>query len=133
MEIWGDPRVPANVCFKLVSRYWDRIAGGEQFLPTLPRGLPIFPDPADCGPAVLSLPQDVQAEAAEFPESFFARRLHRRRRPGPDEQELALAATELRKAKAPLIIAGGGVHYSEATAPLAEFAQRHGIPVAETQ
>ncbi len=130
IENFGDPTVSANDCFKPVARYWDRITRPEQLLSSLLR---VLTDPADCGPAVLSLPQDVQAEAAEFPESFFARRLHRRRRPGPDEQELALAATELRKAKAPLIIAGGGVHYSEATAPLAEFAQRHGIPVAETQ
>src|SRR5882724_11450382 len=133
IENFGDPTVSANDCFKPVARYWDRITRPEQLLSSLPQALRVLTDPADCGPAVLSLPQDVQAEAAEFPESFFARRLHRRRRPGPDEQELALAATELRKAKAPLIIAGGGVHYSEATAPLAEFAQRHGIPVAETQ
>ena len=133
IENFGDPTVSANDCFKPVARYWDRITRPEQLLSSLPQALRVLTDAADCGPAVLSLPQDVQAEAAEFPESFFARRLHRRRRPGPDEQELALAATELRKAKAPLIIAGGGVHYSEATAPLADFAQRHGIPVAETQ
>jgi 3D-(3,5/4)-trihydroxycyclohexane-1,2-dione acylhydrolase (decyclizing) len=133
IENFTDPTISANDCFKPVARFWDRITRPEQLLSSLPQALRVLTDPADCGPVVLSLPQDVQAEAAEFPESFFARRLHRRRRPGPDEQELAIAAAGIRKAKAPLIIAGGGVHYSEATAALADFAQRHGIPVAETQ
>ncbi len=133
VENFGDPTISANDCFKPVARYWDRLTRPEQLLSSLPQALRVLTDPADCGPVVLSLPQDVQAEAAEFPENFFARRLHRRRRPGPDERDLAAAAAEIRKAKAPLIIAGGGVHYSDATAALADFAGRHGIPVAETQ
>ena len=133
IENFSDPTVSANDCFKPVARFWDRITRPEQLLSSLPHALRVLTDPADCGPAVLSLPQDVQAEAAEFPEGFFARCLHRRRRPGPDEQELAAAAAKIRKARAPLIIAGGGVHYSEATTALADFAERHGIPVAETQ
>jgi len=133
VENFSDPTISANDCFRPVARYWDRITRPEQILSSLPQALRVLTDPADCGPVVLSLPQDVQAEAAEFPESFFARRLHRLRRPGPDTQDLAAAAAMIRKSKAPLIIAGGGVHYSEATAALAEFAERHGIPVAETQ
>ena len=90
-------------------------------------------DPAECGPVVLALPQDVQAEAAEFPESFFAPRLIRQRRPAPDADELAAVVRRLKAAKAPLLICGGGVHYSEAAGDLAVFAERHGLPVAETQ
>jgi 3D-(3,5/4)-trihydroxycyclohexane-1,2-dione acylhydrolase (decyclizing) len=133
IENFGDPTISANDCFRPVARYWDRITRPEQLLASLPQALRVLTDPADCGPVVLSLPQDVQAEAAEFPESFFAWRLHRQRRPGPDAVELEMAAAAIRKAKAPIIIAGGGVHYSEATAGLADFAERHGIPVGETQ
>jgi len=133
VENFSDPTISANDCFRPVARYWDRITRPEQILASLPQALRVLTDPADCGPVVLSLPQDVQAEAAEFPESFFARRLHRLRRPGPDAQDLAAAAAMIRKSKTPLIIAGGGVHYSEAAAALADFAERHGMPVAETQ
>ena len=89
-------------------------------------------DPADCGPAFLGLPQDVQAEAYDFPASFFEPRVHRIRRPGPDPEELDAAARVLREAERPLLIAGGGVHYSLATEQLAAFAERHGVPVVET-
>ncbi len=133
VENFADPTISANDCFKPVARFWDRITRPEQLLASLPQALRVLTDPADCGPAVLCLPQDVQAEAADYPDSFFARRLHRLRRQGPDDRELGAAAARLRKAKAPLIIAGGGVHYSEATQVLAAFAESHGIPVAETQ
>jgi len=133
IENFGDPTISANDCFKPVSRYWDRITRPEQLLASLPQAMRVLTDPADCGPVVLSLPQDVQAEAGEYPESFFERRIHHPRRPGPDERELGEAVAALRKAKAPFIIAGGGVHYSEAAAALADFAERHGMPVGETQ
>src|SRR5437764_582698 len=101
VENFSDPTISANDCFRPVARYWDRITRPEQILSSLPQALRVLTDPADCGPVVLSLPQDVQAEAAEFPESFFARRLHRLRRPGPDAQDLAAAAAMIRKSKTP--------------------------------
>jgi 3D-(3,5/4)-trihydroxycyclohexane-1,2-dione acylhydrolase (decyclizing) len=133
IENFTDPTVSANDCFRPVSRYWDRITRPEQLLSSLPQAIRVLTDPADCGPVVLALPQDVQAEAADFPESFFAPRVHRLRRPAPDAGELAEALRVLSSAKAPLLLCGGGVYYSEAGAELAAFAERHGIPVAETQ
>jgi 3D-(3,5/4)-trihydroxycyclohexane-1,2-dione acylhydrolase (decyclizing) len=133
VENFADPTISANDCFRPVARFWDRIMRPEQLLASLPQAIRVLTDPAECGPVVLCLPQDVQAEAADYPETFFVRRVHSLRRPGPDEHELAMAAAALKKAKAPIIIAGGGVHYSEASATLASFAEAHGIPVAETQ
>ena len=133
IENFADPTLSANDCFRPVARYWDRITRPEQLLTSLPQALRVLTDPADCGPVVLALPQDVQTEAADFPESFFASRLHRLRRPAPDATELAEALQSLKAAKAPLLLCGGGVHYSEAAAELAAFAERHGLPVAETQ
>ncbi|MDA0707369.1 MAG: 3D-(3,5/4)-trihydroxycyclohexane-1,2-dione acylhydrolase (decyclizing) [Proteobacteria bacterium] len=133
LENFGDPTITANDCFRPVSRYWDRITRPEQLLQSLPHAMSVLTDPVDCGPVTLALPQDVQAEAYDYPESFFAPRMHRRLRTGADEHELRLAIETLSAARKPLIIAGGGVHYSAATATLAEFAGKHGIPVAETQ
>jgi 3D-(3,5/4)-trihydroxycyclohexane-1,2-dione acylhydrolase (decyclizing) len=133
IENFADPTLSANDCFRPVARYWDRITRPQQLLTSLPQALRVLTDPADCGPVVLALPQDVQTEAADFPESFFASRLHRPRRPAPDATELAEALESLKAAKAPLLLCGGGVHYSEAAAELAAFAERHGVPVAETQ
>lgn len=133
VECFGDPTITANDCFRPVSRYWDRIVRPEQLLSSLPHAMSVLTDPVDCGPVTLALPQDVQAEAFEFPPEFFAQRVHRIVRPGPDEVELAAALTLLRRAERPLIIAGGGVHYSLAFEALVAFASRHGIPVAETQ
>ena len=133
LEDWGDATESVNDCFKPVSRYWDRVTRPEQLLTSLPRAVAMLTDPAACGPATLSLCQDVQAEAYEFPETFFAPRLHRPRRPGPDAAELDGAAELLRRAARPLIVAGGGVLYSEAADTLQSFAARHRIPVAETQ
>jgi 3D-(3,5/4)-trihydroxycyclohexane-1,2-dione acylhydrolase (decyclizing) len=93
----------------------------------------VLTDPAECGPVTLALCQDVQAEAFDYPEALFAPRIWRARRARPDEAELAASVAVLRNAKAPLIIAGGGVHYSEATEALDRFAVAHGVPVAETQ
>ena len=133
IEDFADATVSANDCFKPVARFWDRITRPEQLLQSLPQALRVLTDPAACGPVVLSLPQDVQTEAGEFPESFFRRHLHRPRRPAPSADELEQAAGALKRSRAPLIIAGGGTHYAEATAELGAFAERHGVPVGETQ
>lgn len=133
VERFDDPTITANDCFRPVSRYWDRIVRPEQLLQSLPHAIAVLLDPVDCGPVTLALPQDVQTEAADFPVEFFAPRVHRIIRPGPDGHELDRAATLLRAAQRPLIIAGGGVHYSLACEALAAFASRHGMPVAETQ
>jgi 3D-(3,5/4)-trihydroxycyclohexane-1,2-dione acylhydrolase (decyclizing) len=133
IEHSGDPTVTANDCFRPVSRYWDRITRPEQLLASLPRAIQVLTDPADCGPATLCMNQDVQAEAFDYPVEFFATRTHRPRRLAADAVELAEAAKFLRGAARPLLIAGGGVLYSEATAALRSFADRHGLPVAETQ
>jgi 3D-(3,5/4)-trihydroxycyclohexane-1,2-dione acylhydrolase (decyclizing) len=133
VEDFADPTVSANDCFRPVARFWDRIMRPEQLLQSLPAALAVLTDPAVCGPAVLALPQDVQTEAYDYPESFFAPRLHRIRRPAPDADELAAAAEALARASRPLVIAGGGVHYAEAAETLRGFAERRGLPVAETQ
>ena len=133
VEDFNDGTVSANDCFRPVSRYFDRITRPEQILTALPRAMSVLTDPAECGPVTLALCQDVQAEAFDYPDDFFSRRLWHVRRQRPDQHELAVAAQVLRNAKAPLIIAGGGVHYSEATDALARFASTHGIAVAETQ
>jgi len=133
LEDFGDPTITANDCFRPVSRYWDRIMRPEQLLQTLPQAISVLTDPVECGPVTLALPQDVQAEAYDYPASFFDAQTHRFLRPGADTNELKAAVAAIRAAKRPLIIAGGGVHYSAATETLAEFASKNRIPVAETQ
>jgi 3D-(3,5/4)-trihydroxycyclohexane-1,2-dione acylhydrolase (decyclizing) len=133
IEDFGDGTVSANDCFRPVSRYFDRITRPEQLLNALPKAMAVMTDPADCGPVTLAFCQDVQAEAFDWPERFFAPRTWRRRRIQPDPRELADAAGAIRAARNPLIIAGGGVHYAGATAALKAFAEAHGCPVAETQ
>lgn len=132
LEHFGNPSFGLTDAFKSVSRFWDRITHPAQLLQSLPAALATMLDPADCGPALLALPQDVQGYAWDFPAAFFDRRLHRIRRQTPDPEEIANAARLLAGAERPLIIAGGGVQYSRATAELAAFAQAHGIPVVET-
>lgn len=132
VEHFGDPTITVNDAFKPVVRYWDRINRPEQLIPSLPQAVATMLDPANCGPAFLSLPQDVQAEAYDFPDEWFAVTVHHPVRPRPDAGQLAAAADLLRGAQRPLIVAGGGVHYSQAEAALAQFAERHGIPVVET-
>ncbi|WEX77736.1 3D-(3,5/4)-trihydroxycyclohexane-1,2-dione acylhydrolase (decyclizing) [Sinorhizobium numidicum] len=133
VESFGDGTVSANDCFRPVSRYFDRITRPEQIVPALRRAMQVLTDPADCGPVTLSLCQDVQAEAYDYPESFFDEKVWVPRRIEPDLDELSAAIATLKAAKKPIIIAGGGVLYSEATAELSEFAEKHGIPVVETQ
>jgi 3D-(3,5/4)-trihydroxycyclohexane-1,2-dione acylhydrolase (decyclizing) len=133
IEDFEDATVSANDCFRAVSRHYDRITRPEQLLAALPRAMATLTDPALCGPVTLSFCQDVQVEAHDWPEEFFARRLWRQRRPRPDPVELAGLVEALRAAKTPLIVAGGGVRYSGAEAALAAFAAQTGVPVAETQ
>jgi 3D-(3,5/4)-trihydroxycyclohexane-1,2-dione acylhydrolase (decyclizing) len=133
IEDFGDGTASANDCFKPVSRYFDRIMRPEQLIPALNRAMTVLTDPADCGPVTLAFCQDVQAEAYDYPESFFAEKIWGQRRVRPDEAELAEAVRVLRAAKKPVIVAGGGVLFSEASDALAGFVERHGIPVVETQ
>ncbi|MDA8210066.1 MAG: thiamine pyrophosphate-binding protein, partial [Actinomycetota bacterium] len=132
LEHFGAPSVTANDAFRAVVRYWDRIIRPQQVVQSLPQALRTMLDPGECGPAFIALPQDVQAEAWDFPESFFRIRIHRQPRPRPDRAEVGAAAGALRAATRPLIVAGGGVHYSLAEQELADFALIRGIPVAET-
>lgn len=132
VEHFGDPGATVNDAFRAVSRYFDRITRSEQLLATLPQVARVLTDPADCGPVTLALPQDVQAEAFDFPESLFAPVTHRVPRPRPDRVALARAADLVRAAARPLLVLGGGVRYSGATTAALDFAERHGIPVTET-
>jgi 3D-(3,5/4)-trihydroxycyclohexane-1,2-dione acylhydrolase (decyclizing) len=132
LEHFGNPTFGVNDAFKAVSRYWDRITHPAQILQSLPAALATMLDPADCGPAFIGLPQDLQGWAYDYPTAFFARRVHRIRRQSPDALEIAEAAALLRGAKRPVIVAGGGVQYSGAVAELTAFAKAHGIPVVET-
>ncbi len=133
VEDFGDGTVSANDCFRPVSRYFDRITRPEQIIPALARTMQVLTDPAECGPVTLALCQDVQAEAYDYPETFFAERLWLQRRPRPDRLELEAAVAALKAAKKPLIIAGGGVLYSGASKQLAAFSEKFGVPVSETQ
>ncbi|MBN9070313.1 MAG: 3D-(3,5/4)-trihydroxycyclohexane-1,2-dione acylhydrolase (decyclizing) [Rhizobiales bacterium] len=133
VEDFNDGTVTANDCLRPVSRYFDRIARPEQLIPAANRAMQVLTDPADCGPVTLCIPQDVQAEAWDYPESFFERRVWTQRRIRPDEGELKRAAEALKAAAKPLIIAGGGVLYSQASEALVRFAEAAGIPVCETQ
>jgi 3D-(3,5/4)-trihydroxycyclohexane-1,2-dione acylhydrolase (decyclizing) len=132
VEQFHDPTITVNDAFRPVSRYWDRITSPEQVIQSFPRAVSTMLDPADCGPAFIGLPQDVQPQAFDYPTVFFERRVHRIRRPGPDPGEITTAAELLRSARSPLLIAGGGVHYSLATPELSSFAEKHGLPVVET-
>lgn len=125
--------VSVNDCLKPVSRYWDRINRPEQLVPATLHAMRTLTDPADTGAVTLALPQDVQAEAADWPAEFLAPRVWRIRRPVPEPDLLAEAAATVRAARRPLIVAGGGVAYSGANDALAAFAAASGVPVAETQ
>ena len=132
LEHYGDPTFGVNDAFKAVTRFWDRITHPAQVIQSLPAALNTMLDPADCGPAFIGLPQDVQGWTYDYPESFFAERVHRIRRQAPDVNEVAEAAALLAGAQRPMIIAGGGVQYSRAVAELTGFAETRGIPVVET-
>ncbi len=132
VEHFHDPGGTVNDAFRAVTRYFDRITRPEQLMATLPQVARVLTDPADCGPVVLALPQDVQAETFDFPAALFTPVLHRLLRPRPDRRALAQAADILRSARRPLLVLGGGVRYSGATELVRAFAERHGIPVTET-
>ena len=133
LEDFGDGTASVNDCLRPVSRYFDRIVKPEQLLTALPRALRVLTEPALCGPVTLALPQDVQAEAFDWPEDFFAERVHRMRELPPSPDDIAQAALALRAARRPVLIAGGGALYANASDTLRAFADKHGIPVAETQ
>ena len=128
VEHFGDPTTSVNDSFRAVSRYFDRITRPEQLLSTLPQVARVLTDPADAGPVTLALPQDVQAEAFDFPAAMFAPRVHRVLRTRPDLKALASAAEALRRAERPLLVLGGGVRYSGAGAEAMALAEKHNVP-----
>ena len=132
VEHFGNPTLTVNDAFRPVVRFWDRITSPEQLVHSLPNALATMLDPGDCGPAFISLPQDVQGDACDFPTRFFEETVHEIRRPRPDTGELRRAAAALAAAERPLIVAGGGVHWSLAEDELGTFAEQHNIPVVET-
>ena len=133
IECFNDPTISVNDCFKPVSRYFDRINRPEQLINSLPVVMQTLLDPINCGPVTLAMPQDVQTMAFDYPVSMFEKRIHRIRRGGIDSVEFEQVCQLIRQSKKPLIIAGGGVHYSQACDALTQFASDHCIPVAETQ
>jgi len=132
IEDFNDGTTSVTDCFRPVSRYFDRISRPEQIISALPRMMSTFMDPAGCGPVTLALCQDVQSEAYDFPEGLFTKRVWRIRRPEPDATEFAELLERIRTAKRPMLVAGGGVLYSRASAALRELVDRTGIPAAET-
>ena len=132
MEHFNNPTLGVNDAFKAVSRYWDRITHPAQVIQSLPNALATMLDPADCGPAFIGLPQDVQGWAYDYPKAFFDKRVHKIRRQRPDCDEIAAAAALIKSAKRPVIIAGGGVQYSGAVQELTALAEATNAPVIET-
>ncbi len=132
MEHFSDPTIGVNDAFKAVSRYWDRITHPAQIIQSLPNAISTMLDPADCGPAFLGLPQDVQGWSYDYPVEFFEKTVLRIRRSPADPREIEDAVRLLTMAKRPMIVAGGGVQYSGAVSELTKFAEAHAIPVVET-
>ena len=132
VEHFDDPTTTVNDAFRPVSRYFDRITRPEQLLASLPQVARVLTDPADCGPVVLALPQDVQAEEWDFPDEFFDTRPHRVPRPRADSSAMWAATAAVRSSARPLLVLGGGVRYSGAAAEAVAFAEAHGVPVVET-
>ncbi|MEV0489463.1 3D-(3,5/4)-trihydroxycyclohexane-1,2-dione acylhydrolase (decyclizing) [Streptomyces atratus] len=133
LEVPSAGDVSVNDCLRPVSRYFDRITRPEALVPAALQAMRTLADPAETGAVTLALPQDVQAEAYDWPEEFFAERIWYVRRPAPDAHELEQAVRAVRTARRPLIVAGGGVHHSAAEETLAAFAAATRIPVASTQ
>ncbi|WP_339275641.1 3D-(3,5/4)-trihydroxycyclohexane-1,2-dione acylhydrolase (decyclizing) [Paenibacillus sp. FSL W8-0426] len=133
LEVGSDYTISATDPFKAVSKYWDRIVRPEQLMTALSNAMRVLTDPAETGAVTLALPQDVQAESYDYPAAFFERRVHYLDRRPPVRAALERAAEQIARARRPLLIAGGGVLYAEASAQLAAFAEAFGIPVAETQ
>ncbi|MCC7373082.1 MAG: 3D-(3,5/4)-trihydroxycyclohexane-1,2-dione acylhydrolase (decyclizing) [Verrucomicrobiales bacterium] len=124
--------ISVNDCFKPVSRYWDRIYRPDQLITALPEVMRVLTSPAETGAVTLAVPQDAQTEAYDYPVELFQRRVWSIPRNRPDRDAVGRAAEWIRQAKRPLIVAGGGVIYSEATEVLKRFVEAHGIPVGET-
>jgi 3D-(3,5/4)-trihydroxycyclohexane-1,2-dione acylhydrolase (decyclizing) len=133
VEDFADATTTANDALRPVSRFFDRITRPEQLLTSLPAAMEVLTDPAACGPATLCLCQDVQAEAWDYPDWFFEPQRRTPRRVGADDAELLRASQLIEAAKRPVLVAGGGVHYSEAFDELKRFAEVHEVPVVETQ
>lgn len=133
LEVSSDYTISATDPFKAVSKYWDRIVRPEQLMIAVTQAMRVLTDPAETGAVTLALPQDVQAEAYDYPEAFFARKVHYLDRRPPVQAAIERAAEQLARGRKPLLVAGGGVLYSEASVQLAAFAEAFGIPVAETQ
>jgi len=132
MENFNDPTFGVNDAFKPVTRYWDRMTHPAQIIQSLPNAIATMLDPADCGPAFLGLPQDVQGWTYDYPAEFFEKTVHRIRRAPADPADIAAAARLLKTAERPMIIAGGGIQYSGAVQELIDFAEQTAIPVVET-
>ncbi len=132
VENFNSPTETQNDSFKFVSKYFDRITRPEQILSSLPQAIQIMLDPAECGPATISMSQDVQGEAFDYPEIFFEEKIHVIRQINPDQREITKAAEKIKESQQPLIVAGGGVLYSEAEKELSAFAKKHNIPVTPT-
>jgi len=132
VEHFNNPGITQNDSFKPVTKYFDRLTRPEQILQTLPQAIQTMLDPADCGPACISMSQDVQGEVFEYPEDFFKEIVHNIRRPRPDDFQIKQAAEKIKSSINPIIISGGGVFYSEAMEDLANFAEKHNIPVTQT-
>ena len=133
IEDFDDGTMSVTDCFRPVSRYFDRITRPEHLLSALPRAMQVMTDPANCGPVTLAFCQDVQAEAYDWPDSFFEEKTWRIRRPEPDPREIDDVVAALKAASHPVIVAGGGVLYSGAERELLTFAKAHNIAVVETQ
>lgn len=133
LETFHDHTLTTNDCFKPVSRFFDRITRPEQLLAALPQAMRVLTDPIECGPVTLAMPQDVQTMAYDYPLALFVERIHRLRRQAPDEAELAEAIELMRRSRRPLVIVGGGVHYSEALPELESLVASCDLPVGETQ
>ena len=132
VENFNSPTTTQNDAFKSVSKYFDRITRPEQILSSLPQAIQVMLDPAECGPATISMSQDVQGEAYDYPEVFFEEKVHEIRRIHPDPRQVESVAREIMQSKQPIIISGGGVLYSEAEDELSDFAKKHNIPVTST-
>ncbi len=132
VEHFNNPGMTQNDAFKPVTRYFDRLTRPEQILQTLPQAIQVMLDPADCGPACISMSQDVQGEVFEYPDEFFKERVHIIRRPRPDDFQIKTAVEKIKKSTNPIIISGGGVFYSDAMDELSNFAIKHNIPVTQT-
>jgi 3D-(3,5/4)-trihydroxycyclohexane-1,2-dione acylhydrolase (decyclizing) len=132
VEHFQDPTLTVADAFKSCTRFWDRISHPAQLMVSLPQAVATMMDPATSGPAFIALPQDIQAVAYDYPEVFFEEKIHRSPRPRPDQDSIAEAAVILKSAQKPMIVAGGGIFYSGAVDTLTSFAEKHGIPVAET-